>query len=354
MSAGLGAQGEISGAAAEVGEGHTHESVCLNCGDALNGVYCRSCGQKAHVHRTLGAFWHDLLHGVLHFEGKTWRTLPMLVWRPGELTRRYVEGERAKFVSPMALFLFGIFLMFAVFNSIGGAFVVTALPQEQVEQIQRLNIRAEMIRSQTEALQRERGRLQAGRQSTSAVDTQLAELGRSGAAVEASRRELGLRSAGEPGSLTPRSGPANTGWPWLDYALDKFDKNPSLMLYKLQSNAYKFSWTLVPLSVPFLALLFIRRRRRPLLYDHTVFVTYSISFVTLLLIVLSFARVAGMWEDGVLIILATVVPVHMFRQLKSAYCLSFLGALWRTVALALFALLVFGLFLLLLIALGAF
>ena len=54
------------------------------------------------------------LHGVLHFEGKIWHTLPMLAWRPGELTRRYIDGERAKFVSPMALFLFSIFLMFAV------------------------------------------------------------------------------------------------------------------------------------------------------------------------------------------------------------------------------------------------
>ena len=337
------------------GDGHMHESACLNCGEAPTREYCGQCGQKAHVHRTLSAFWHDLLHGVLHLEGKTWRTLPLLAWRPGELTRRYVEGERAKFVSPMAMFLFGIFLMFAVFNSIGGAFVVTALPQEQVERIQQLNTRSEVIRSQSEALQRERARLQTLRQATDAVDVQLAELARSGEAVEASRRELGLRAAGQPGNLTPRSGPADTGWSWLDYALDKFDKNPSLMLYKLQSNAYKFSWVLVPLSVPLLALLFIwGRRPRPLLYDHTVFVTYSISFVTLLLIVLSLARVAGMWEDGVLLILATVVPVHMFRQLKAAYRLSWLGALWRTVALALFSLLVFALFLLMLITLGAF
>jgi hypothetical protein len=353
MSALGGASGETAGHAVEPDDGHTHENACLNCGAALGGAYCGQCGQKAHVHRTLSAFWHDLLHGVLHLEGKTWRTLPLLAWRPGELTRRYVEGERAKFVSPMAMFLFGIFLMFAVFNSIGGAFVVTALPQEQVERIQQLNIRSEVIRSETEALLRERARLESGSQSTGAVDVQLAELARSGEAVEAGRRLLRLQPAGESGNLTPRSGPADTGWPWLDHALDKFDKNPSLMLYKLQSNAYKFSWVLVPLSVPLLALLFIWGRRRPLLYDHTVFVTYSISFVTLLLVVLSLARVAGMWEDGVLLILATVVPVHMFRQLKAAYCLSFLGALWRTVALALSSLLVFALFLLLLIALGA-
>ena len=96
------------------------DRICLNCGTALIGPHCHNCGQAGHVHRTLTAWWHDLAHGVLHLDGKIWRTLPLLVWRPGELTRRYIEGERARFVSPLALFLFSVFLMFAVFSTIGG------------------------------------------------------------------------------------------------------------------------------------------------------------------------------------------------------------------------------------------
>src|SRR3982750_1210317 len=102
------------------GDGHTHEANCLNCGAPLAGPYCHECGQHAHVHRTLSAFFHDFLHGVLHFEGKIWRTLPMLVWRPGELTRRYIDGQRARFVSPIALFLFCVFLTFAIMGLTGG------------------------------------------------------------------------------------------------------------------------------------------------------------------------------------------------------------------------------------------
>ena len=59
-------------------KGHFHESACLNCETPLIGPYCHSCGQQAHLHKTVGAFLHDLLHGVLHFEGKIWRTLPLL------------------------------------------------------------------------------------------------------------------------------------------------------------------------------------------------------------------------------------------------------------------------------------
>jgi hypothetical protein len=100
--------------AGEADDGHTHESNCLNCGAKLLGDFCHECGQRAHVHRSLKGFFHDLLHGVLHFEGKIWRTMAKLIGNPGDLTRRYIDGERAKFVSPVALFLFTVFLMFAV------------------------------------------------------------------------------------------------------------------------------------------------------------------------------------------------------------------------------------------------
>jgi hypothetical protein len=124
-AAGTAIEGALLGAAIDnagnAGSGAAG-GACLNCGAQLSGPYCVQCGQHAHVHRTLAAIWHDILHSVLHFDGKFWRTLPLLALRPGELTRRYIAGERAKFVSPMALFLFSIFLMFAVFSFIGSPF----------------------------------------------------------------------------------------------------------------------------------------------------------------------------------------------------------------------------------------
>jgi len=126
-------------------DGRTHEKNCLNCGTELVGGYCHACGQHAHVHRTLTALWHDLAHGVLHLDGKIWRTLPMLAWRPGELTRRYAHGERAKFVSPMALFLFSVFLMFAVFTLIGGP-VVSSNTQVEGVQTGRARVESELER----------------------------------------------------------------------------------------------------------------------------------------------------------------------------------------------------------------
>ena len=94
--------------------------ICRNCNTPLTGAYCAACGQSAHIHRSLVSLGHDILHGAFHFEGKLWRTLPELFFRPGRLTRRYIDGERAKFVSPMALFLFTVFVMFAAFSFTSG------------------------------------------------------------------------------------------------------------------------------------------------------------------------------------------------------------------------------------------
>src|SRR5688500_11165812 len=102
---------------------------CRNCGAALAGAYCATCGQPAHLHRTLSSLGHDILHGVFHFEGKVWQTIPELLFRPGRLTRRYIDGERAKFVSPMALYLFTVFLTFAVFSFTSSSWLSDAMDE---------------------------------------------------------------------------------------------------------------------------------------------------------------------------------------------------------------------------------
>jgi hypothetical protein len=307
--------------------------ACLNCGAELIGPHCHRCGQPAHVHRSLAAFWHDLAHGVLHFEGKIWRTLPLLAWRPGDLTRRYIEGQRARFVSPIALFLFSVFLMFGVIHAIGGG--------PNFDGDTRTGLTPEMKRAEMEQVLRR----------TEADRAKAAAAGLPTGAQDLTIHVLRNRIGDKPGIVDIKTD-ASLGW--FDTAYKKAKQNPELLLYKLQSNAYKFSWALIPISVPFLWLLFLHRRRywRYGAYDHIVFVTYSLSFMTLLVVLLSlvggllgFAAVAGL-------ALMIVPPVHLYRQLRGAYALSRLSAVWRTLALCLFGFVCLGLFLLMMVAIG--
>ena len=286
-------------------EGHGESSACRNCGAALAGDYCHRCGQAAHVHRTAGALWHDLAHSVFHFEGKFWRTLPMLAWHPGALTRRYVAGERAKFLSPVAVFLFSVFLMFAVLNTVGK----TAF---------------------------------ADRRAAAATAASQAPLPKSDAdAAVAPVIDMDLRDA--PGPLR-----------WIDASWRRAKANPSLLAYKLSSNSYKYSWALIPISIPLVWLLFLHRRRYRTgygLYDHAVFVTYSIAFMSLFALFYTLLKLAGMIGPPALIPFL-IPPVHMYRQLRAAYELSRFSALWRTAALVIFAFIAGGTFFMLLLMAG--
>lgn len=327
---------------------------CLNCGTSLVGSHCQHCGQRAVIHRSFGAIGHDLVHAVFHFEGKLWNTLPLLSWRPGDLTRRFIHGERASFISPLSLFLFAVFLTYAVLAFVGSGGSGTA-PALQV---------AAADVSQTVAARAKIG------QELAKIDEKLAaaDLSPASAAILTDQRAtlvrtadvLGLGKDKATGETKGQKEDENrnllnleTGIDFVDHGLQKAKENPGLMLYKLQANAYKFAWALIPLSLPFLWLLFPFSRRFHT-YDHFVFITYSVSFMLLLFVAVRLLELT-IFGDLAAAFAALYVPFHMYRQLRGAYRLSRRGALLRTLILlvfCVFAVLLFGLLLLTLGAMG--
>ncbi|MGZ8335127.1 MAG: DUF3667 domain-containing protein [Allosphingosinicella sp.] len=335
----------------EAGEAiHAHAGKCLNCSAALTGPYCNQCGQRGHVHRSLGAIGHDLVHGILHLDGKFWRTLPLLAWRPGELTRRYAHGERAKFVSPMAMFLFSVFTMFAVLSIYG-------LSLSNLEGVPTGAVRQGLETARTEAV-RHVDEAQARRAALARGETVRREDGRILTAAELDRQvghareEVAAIDRVRTGTALPSGARSTTGWKRLDKGIEKATANPALALYKLQTNGYKFSWLLIPVSVPFVWLLFFWTRRFHF-YDHTVFVTYSLSFMTMLATLLMILGFAGAPRAVIATAAVFVPPIHMFRQLKQAYRLHWASALLRTFLLLNFCSITAGLFFVILLGLGA-
>jgi Protein of unknown function (DUF3667) len=318
--------------AGEAPDGHSHEANCLNCGATLEGPYCHECGQHAHVHRTLSAFFHDFAHGVLHFEGKIFRTLPLLAWKPGELTRRYIDGQRASFVSPIALFLFCVFLMFAVVGLTSHTSTATAKATADATK--------ELAKDQQKLAVLQGQRATATGPVAAKLDEKIDDL----------KGEMTALQAVKEGKVDANLHFADD---FLSGFSDQFNnaaKNPELLFYKLKTNAYKFSWALIPISVPFVWLLFPFSRRFRL-YDHTVFVTYSLCFMMLLL---AAGSVIGLVSESIASLAWFVPPIHMYRQLRGTYGVSKGGAAWRTILLTIFAFIAISLFASLLFALGAF
>ncbi len=322
-------------------DSHTHENACLNCGQELAGEYCHSCGQHAHVHRTISAWWHDFLHSVLHLDGKFWRTVPMLVWHPGKLTRRYARGQRARFVSPLALFLFTVFLMFALFSVVWpnmGDLGVSRTVEQGLKAEQETLRELEAKRAQT------RDPAQAAK-----IDEKIAEA-RENVELLADLQKRGVTNASFASDSEDVQGDAI-----FKAAYKKAKQNPELLVYKLQANAYKYSWALIPISIPFVWILFLHRRRYRRefgAYDHLVFVTYSIAFMSLTLIAAVLLSKLGLFGDLLGIAFLLVPPMHMYRQLRGAYSLSRFSAGWRTLALMIFTSIALSLFAALLLMLG--
>jgi hypothetical protein len=344
---GIGAviEGGLLARATEPGHGEAREAVhgptaCLNCGAMVTGEYCGQCGQKVHIHRSLAAIGHDILHGVLHLDGKLWNTLPLLAFKPGQLTRRFIEGERAKFVSPMAMFLFSVFAMFAVFQMVGLT-VPTDFGKGFLDGASGNSAFVANIQEQITDLQKERDNLPKGDARLVEIDSELDALQR----IKGKNGEIAFEGASDF---------TLTGIGWLDEGvIAKWKKNPSLMLYKLQANGYKFSWLLIPLSIPFVWLLFAWRRQFKA-YDHAVFVTYSLAFVSLLFIttsLLSLIPGGSGWAAALFVIGA---PLHLYKQVRYAYGLTRFSAMWRFFMLIFFSQIVLVLFLQALLILGAF
>ena len=81
-------------------------SSCLNCGAALTGEFCSTCGQKVpRTDLTLRDFLHDTTEQLANWDGKIPQTLKTLLLKPGALTIDFLEGRRARWLLPLRVYL---------------------------------------------------------------------------------------------------------------------------------------------------------------------------------------------------------------------------------------------------------
>ncbi len=387
---------------------------CLNCETPLVGDFCHACGQPAHISRTLGGLMHEFLNAFINFDTKAWRTLPRLVGRPGTFTYDYIHGHRARYVSPLATFLFTIFIMFFVFSMTGGPnFLRANLNEEMQDEVsltvpeaqaaltqarqRRDTLNAELARAQVAADKvRNDGQPGAGGRATGIIAGPRANARVGEAAVtraenrlarakeRAAEREKALAPAPAPKADsnvagievkdgTVIGGPDNADRPWREQLREAVESgeikinsaspqidakvratllNPDLALYKLQETASKWSFLLVPISLPFIVLLFLWKRGITF-FDHVVFSLYSLSFMSLLFVALAVFAKAGEWTTPFVGATAALVPpVHIFFHMGGTYRLGWWSALWRTTFLLFFLIFAIAIFALSIVALG--
>ena len=106
--------------AAESSQPHEERSTaCLNCGTPLVGPFCSACGQRdippypSIRDLVVDAFWE--LSG---WDGRFAVTVRTLLRHPGMLTREFLEGRRARYISPLRLYLMASLAYFVIAASV--------------------------------------------------------------------------------------------------------------------------------------------------------------------------------------------------------------------------------------------
>ncbi len=95
---------------------------CLNCGYQMQGSYCGNCGQEAKdLRRPFFKLSLEAIQSLLELDGRAFRTLFCLLFKPAFLSREYFSGRRASYTPPLRLFLIisvSFFLLVSLYTSI--------------------------------------------------------------------------------------------------------------------------------------------------------------------------------------------------------------------------------------------
>jgi Protein of unknown function (DUF3667) len=113
---------------------HAKTLHCRNCSALAPGKFCPDCGQDTAPHPPSAAeFVHEFIGHYVAFEGKLWKTLGLLFFKPGKLTAEYLAGRKQRYVLPLRLYLTISLIFFIVLGLVAQIDIKDSAKQEQVK-----------------------------------------------------------------------------------------------------------------------------------------------------------------------------------------------------------------------------
>jgi hypothetical protein len=80
---------------------------CPSCGHTMEQKFCSYCGEKR-VNRhdfSLKHFIEEAVEGITHFDNKFFRTIKILITKPGKLAEDFSNGIRLRYMRPLQLYI---------------------------------------------------------------------------------------------------------------------------------------------------------------------------------------------------------------------------------------------------------
>ena len=87
---------------------NTDKDICKNCEQPYEkgANFCPECGQKTNDELTIGVLFYNTISNYFSFDARFLKSFLPLMFRPGYLAKRFIEGKRLLYLHPAQMYLF--------------------------------------------------------------------------------------------------------------------------------------------------------------------------------------------------------------------------------------------------------
>ena len=98
----------------------TNTPTCQNCEKPYEEgfEFCPHCGQKTNEDLTIGVLFYNTISNYFSFDARFLKSFIPLMFRPGYLARKFLEGKRLLFLHPAQMYLFVSVIFFFILSLI--------------------------------------------------------------------------------------------------------------------------------------------------------------------------------------------------------------------------------------------
>ncbi len=117
----------------------TNTTACKNCEKdyEVGFQFCPHCGQKTDEDLTVGVLFYNTISNYFSFDARFFKSFIPLMFKPGILAKRFIEGKRLLYLHPAQMYLFISVLFFFLYS-----FKVREASRSIDEALQKINIKS--------------------------------------------------------------------------------------------------------------------------------------------------------------------------------------------------------------------
>ncbi|GAA3606775.1 DUF3667 domain-containing protein [Flavivirga amylovorans] len=98
----------------------TNLETCKNCENQFEETFkfCPHCGQQAKEDLTVGVLFYNTISNYFSFDARFFKSFLPLLFKPGYLAKKFIEGKRLMYLHPAQLYLFVSVVFFFLLSTV--------------------------------------------------------------------------------------------------------------------------------------------------------------------------------------------------------------------------------------------